>query len=317
MKHIDTSGFYVITVVSNPARYSSRYHLYQQFKAHMESHHAQLITVELAFGERPFEITEKDNITHLQLRSENELWHKENMINLGIQHLTQIYPDWKYVAWLDADIYFIRPDWIEETIQKLQHFHIVQMWQNAIDLGPNGEAISTHHSFMSQYYHGRPYAYSKAGKYSQQWHPGYAWAASRQAIDMMGQLIDVAILGAGDNHMAHALVGMLDGTLAKGLHPNYIARLKTWQQQVEKYIRRDVGYVPGTILHSWHGRKADRRYHDRWKILTKHEYDPNKDVKRDAQGLYQLVDHGDLRSIQLRDDIRKYFFGRNEDVNIL
>ena len=52
---------------------------------------------------------------------------------------------------------------------------------------------------------------------------------------------------------------------------------------------------------------------DRWKILTENQFNPNTDIKRDWQGLFQLEDHGDMRSIKLRDDIRKYFRARNED----
>lgn len=279
----------------------------------MEASRAKLLTVEIAFGDRPFEVTKKDAKWDLQLKSFDEIWHKENMINLGLQYLSQVAPDWRQVAWIDGDLEFTNKTWVKETVHQLQHYQVVQLWENAIDLGPDGQAMTTHHSFMSQYVRGKPYNYSKRTKYAEQWHPGYAWAANRDAIDHMGQLIDFAILGAGDNHIAHGLVGMLDGTLAKGLHPNYIKRLRSWQNQAEHYIRRDVGFVPGTLLHSWHGKKKDRRYHDRWKILVENKYDPEIDLKRDHQGLYQIVDHGDCRSIRFRDQVRQYFRARNED----
>lgn len=307
-------NFYVITMVSNPVRYKSRYNLYKKFEAEMALAGAKLITVELAFGARPFEITQPGNPWHLQLRTEEELWHKENALNVGIEYLSQIAPGWQQVGWIDADIQFVRKDWMVETVHQLQHYQFVQMWQNAIDLGPDGQALQTHYSFMYQYLRGAPYCYKgPASQYYEMWHPGYAWAANRQAIDFVGQLIDSAILGAGDNHMAHALIGKLDGTLAKGLHPNYIKKLELWQDQAERYVRRDVGYVPGTLLHGWHGKKKDRKYHDRWKILVENQYDPYRDLKTDVQGLHQLVDHGDLRSIKFRDDLRRYFRCRHED----
>jgi hypothetical protein len=307
---MDTSKFYVIAVVSNPVMYKSRYELFKKFKAHMDESKVKMITVELAFGDRPFEVTESNNPYHLQLRTIEELWHKENMINLGINRLSQIAPDWQQLAWVDADVSFVRKDWVKSIVQSLQHYQVIQPWTNAIDLGPNGESLKVHFSFMHQYITKRPYSYG--GKY-EHWHPGYAWAANRDAINHLGQLIDIAILGAGDNHMAHALIGRLDGTIAKGLHPSYIEKLRLWQNQAERFIRRDVGFLPGTIVHDWHGKKKDRKYHDRWKILVSNQYNPDTDLKRDAQGLYQLVDHGDLRSINLRDDIRDYFRARNED----
>ena len=86
-----------------------------------------------------------------------------------------------------------------------------------------------------------------------------------------------------------------------------------WQSQAEQNIRRNVGYVPGVLTHFWHGKKKDRKYWDRWQILVRNQFNPRRDVKRDAQGLLQLVDHGDLRSIQLRDELRDYFRQRSED----
>ena len=65
-----------------------------------------------------------------------------------------------------------------------------------------------------------------------------------------------------------------------------------WQARALK-LRGDLGYVAGTVLHHWHGRKAAGKYWDRCKILTDTQFDPSVDLKRDWQGLYQLVDHGE------------------------
>lgn len=308
------SKLHVIAVISNAVRYESRIRLFKQLESEMLLNpDVVLHVVEAAFGDREFTVTQPSHLHHLQLRTWDELWHKENMINLGVQRVLQNYPDAEYFAWIDADVRFQRPDWAIETMQQLQHHYVVQMWTHAVDLGPRGEALQTHHSFIGQYLDGKPYNYGKSGKYSPHWHPGYAWAMRREAWDYLGGLIETAILGAGDNHMAHALVGLLDQSCPAGLHENYYRRLQTWGNRAEKLIRRDVGVVPGSLVHYWHGKKKDRRYGDRWKILVEHQYDPHEDVRRDAQGLWQLVDHGDLRSILLRDDIRRYFRARNED----
>lgn len=311
MPHISNDQLHVIAVIMNPIRYKSRYALYEKFHAYMHAAGVDLWTVELAFGDRPFLVTQPDCHRHIQLRTLDELWHKENLINVALSYLP---PDWKYVAWIDADIEFKRADWVSETLHQLQHYQVVQMWETCVDLGPQEQVIATHNSFIAQYAKGRPYCYGgKHAMYYEQWHPGYAWAACREALEGTGGLIDFAILGAGDNHMAHALVGKLDFSAAKGLHPNYYKQLLYWQQRAERCVRRDVGYLPGTIFHHWHGKKRDRKYHDRWRILLDHQFDPAQDLKRDSQGVYTLHDHGDVRSIRLRDDIRRYFRVRNED----
>ena len=198
--------------------------------------------------------TECGNPRHLQVRTWDEIWHKENMMNLGIQRLPS---DWEYVAWIDADIQFQREDWIEETIHQLQHYMIVQMFQTAIDMAPDGCALATHYGFCYSYHTNRPYT----SKYYPNWHPGYCWAARREAIDYLGGLIDQAILGAGDRHMALALVGQGAASVEKRLHPNYHDMLSRWEEQANRYIRRDIGFVPGSIFHHWHGKKKDRRYY--------------------------------------------------------
>jgi hypothetical protein len=310
---------HVIAVISNPSRFKRRAELYNDFAKRVANAGAVLHTVEIAFGDRPFEVTTLENPRHLQLRTFDELWHKENMINLGIAHLCETDPDWQYVAWVDADISFARPDWAVETVHQLQHHMVVQMFRTAHDLGPSNEIISAHTGFAYSYVNGLITG-TRASDYCSRWHPGFAWAARREAIDHLGGLLDFAILGAADKHMAMALIGKVDCDLStrKTWHPSYISptylgQLLQWQTRAERYIRRDLGYVDGSVLHHWHGKKADRKYVERWKVLIEENYRPDVDLKRDSQGLYQLVDHGDLRSIRLRDKIRAYFRQRNED----
>lgn len=299
----DLDRLWVVTMVSNPSRYRSRYDLYQRFKTGVERAGANLLTVEVAFGARPFAVTEADNPRHLQLRTSDELWHKENALNLGIERLPQ---DWKYVAWVDADVEFVRHDWAEETVHQLQHYHVVQMFQNAVDLGPTGETLKIDTGFVWSW---QNHTLPITSKYYGQWHPGYAWAARREAIDALGGLMDHAILGAADRHMAWALIGRGLETASPELSVGYRRRVAIWQDRANAHIRQNIGYVPGTITHHWHGRKKDRKYHDRWQILLRHGFDPDHDIKRDWQGLYALSDRG----LRMRNDLRAYFRQRNED----
>lgn len=319
------SDFYVIAVVSNPVRYASRYRLFSEFKDHMRDMGAQLLVVEQAFGQRPFLITERDREDHLQFRADVELWHKENMINLGIEYLCQWKPDWKYVAWIDADVTFQRRDIMKETVQQLQHYDFVQMWSHVADLGPQNQIVKQDVSFMYQYHQNGMRAPATAkglkGYYGANpkgyfWHPGYAWAARRSALDKV-RLFDKGILGASDHHMAMALVGRGELSVPSGLSSGYYEAVRTWERLANIHIRRNVGFVPGTITHGWHGPKTKRKYTERWEVLRDSQFDPHHDLVRDAQGLYRLNDFMDDRSIRLRDDIRLYFRDRDEDSTSL
>lgn len=319
------SHFYAITVISNSVRYKRRYELYWRFKEMCECAGINLITVEQAFGHRPFMVTESKNIFNVQVRSHEELWLKENMINLGIQRATQIDPQAREVAWIDADTFpMCTPiDWFEDTWHALQHYEFVQMWEYLINFGPQDQPIGgPQMSFMAVYgSNGFKNPYVREIKHTLPEHsgintfgaPGLAWAANIDAINKVGGIIDKSILGSGDRHMALGLVGDMQNALM-GFEklPEYYAYLLNWQDKAEKWIKKDVGFVPVTVGHWWHGNKNKRGYGTRNQILIDNHYNPYTDVKYDSQGLLQLETHSP-RQINLRDQIRHYFRGRNED----
>jgi hypothetical protein len=310
---IDLSKFHVLTVVSNPVRYQSRYDLYDIFSEDIQRKGAQLWTVEMQTGSRRHQITKPGEPKHIQVHSSSipgELWHKENLVNLGIAHISRQCPDWRYVAWVDADIKF-EAGALEETVHALQHWDIVQMWSHAIDFGPEGETMQTHQGYMYCYWKGieleAKNGYSKGG------HPGFAYAIRRESLNRLGRIIDWGVLGSADRHMACALVGRVEDSVHGDCHPGYHRWLQIWQERAERHIKRNVGYVPGTIRHMWHGRKADRGYSSRWRILVRHQFNPDTDLKLDVSGVWQLVSETP-RQLRLRDDIRKYFRARREDA---
>lgn len=324
-----SSPLYVVTVISNPQRFYSRYRLYQAFEKMCADAGAVLYTVELALRDRHHEVTQHDNPRHIQLRSPSELWHKENLINIGIGRLPE---NWEYVAWIDADVQFARPDWVVETIHQLQHFKIVQMFSHAQDigpqhdLGPDQKLSRPFQSFLCSFLEGEPLegwsavarkpgpgkpdhsGYAGGAKWWL-WHTGYAWAARRSALADLGGLGDIAALGSADHHMAAALVGRVDDTIAQGMAPNYFDYWHRWQERAQRFINGNFGYVPGLLIHNWHGAKVNRKYVDRWRILLDEKFDPHHDLKYDPQGVLTLTD----RNPRLRSKIQAYFRQRNED----
>lgn len=313
---VDLSKFHVITILSNPCRYESRYKLYDQFQEDIQRKGGKLWTVEMQTGARPHRVTTVDHINHLQLHGSavpGELWHKENLINLGIQFITANDPDWRYVAWIDADVKF-EQGFVSETVHALQHWDAVQMWSHAVDFGPDGSMLSDRVQQSFMYCHWKGITPKSKNGYTVGGHPGYAWAMRRESLNRVGGLIDFGVLGSADRHMACAFLGKVQESVHGDCHPNYHKQLRVWQERAERNIKRNVGYVPGTIRHLWHGRKADRGYSSRWKLLVKHQFDPETDLKKDVSGLWQLVAETP-RQLELRDDIRKYFRARKEDAS--
>jgi hypothetical protein len=253
---------YVIAVVSNPARFDKRYQLFKEFCKRMENEkQVKLIRVELQQGHRPF-ITNSE----IRLKTDHELWYKENLINIGVSKLPK---NWKYMAWIDTDVEFQNKKWVQETIDQLQTYKVVQLFSHCVDMGIRTEAMHVHIGFMYQYCNGETW---KEPRYGGTWHPGYAWAITREAFNSIGGLMDFPILGSGDHHMALAFIGLGDRYINSKLNKNYKLLCEIFQERCEKFIKRSIGFVHGTITHYFHGNKADRRYQDRWQILIKNDY---------------------------------------------
>lgn len=300
---------HVVTTVSNPVRWESRIKLYRQFEQHMLDSGVQLTTVECAYGDRPFEADGTPRVNHVGVRAKTPIWIKENLVNIGISRLPH---DWKYVAWVDADVEFRKPGWAAETVHALQQYDIVQPWSECYDLGPDDDHLQVHKSFCSLVHHGKPIVPSGMAGYEFA-HPGLAWAATRPALEWLGGLIDTAILGAADHHMALALINRVRESVPGGISHGYLAPLLQWQERAAHHIAGNIGYVPGTLEHIWHGPKNKRAYVERWDILVRNGFDPSTDLKRNTSGLWELAGNKPA----LRREIDRYFRARSEDSNSL
>jgi hypothetical protein len=335
---------WVVAVINNPIGWRRRADLFRKFVAHIEGLGGQLMVVECVYGDERHCMAGSGSADvvacpgtdsagcscgdcgcscgepalppvgsaktrYVRVRAQSQLWHKENLINVGIRNLPQ---DAKYVAWIDADVFFTREDVLVETVHALQHYDVVQMFQQCCDLGPDGEVMATYDSFCSCHVLGKPYRPNYTV-----WHPGFAWAARLDFLSRMGGLLDRGILGAGDHHMALAFVGKAERSLPANVPPAYAAMVMEYQRRAETHMRRNLGYVRGTIMHGFHGSKKKRRYIERWDILTGTGFDPERDIRPNRYGVYELVYDDPERVaavVELRDKVRRYFVERSEDA---
>ncbi len=297
---------HVVACVSNPARWHSRLRLARDFMAHMAlTPNIKFYMVETAYGDRQHELTSSTNPQHLQLRTNSEIWIKESMINLGVRYLLP--KDWRYLAWIDADVEFRNPNWVQEALHELQHFEVIQPWQSCSDLGFHGNIVNSYQSYGTlrqagvriQKWKGEPYPYG---------HSGYAWACTRAFWERVGGLMDFCPLGSADHHMAFAMTGETKSTVHGKMSKSFFRRCYEWQERAIAACRTDVGASVGRIEHNFHGPKAFRYYRERWQILVDHGYDPDKHLMHDAQGLIQIVNNDALEVA-----IRKYNRARRED----
>lgn len=238
---------------------------------------------------------------HICVTTLHYIWVKENLINLGIESLPK---GWEYVAWIDADVEFLNKNWIDETIRQLKSNDVVQLFKTAVNLGPNGEALKIDKGFAYMY-KGSGTPWVQNDKYGF-WHPGYGWACTKRAWIQMDGLLDWAILGSGDRHMAMAWAGRVIQSCPGNINENYKKLLIEYQKLCKGF---KVSWVDGTILHYWHGSFENRRYRERWDILIKNNFDPFRDVGISKNGQIFLTTDGQRLELFLLE----YFSGRKED----
>lgn len=135
---------------------------------------------------------------------------------------------------------------------------------------------------------------------------GFAWACTRKFYNSIGFIYDRGILGSGDFILSQSFFNFVNVACSRD------DELLEYKKDISKhYNKKDikVGYIPTNIKHYFHGKKVNRQYADRNKILIKYNFDPNKHIKYDDSGIIIPTE----MSKDFLDDIMRYFMSRNED----
>jgi len=294
----------VIIVISNPCLYARRYILLKEFIKRIEEEevNVNLFVVETVYEKQKFIVTSSNNKNHLQLKTIVPIWHKENMINLGVQYLLP--KNYKAFAWIDADIEFENNNWALDTLKLLNGCKdVVQLFSHCVDMSKDNTNLNVFNGFGYSYNKGKKYT-SKGADY---WHPGYAWAITRRAYEKLGGLYDKGVLGSGDSIMAMSIINRVDVMHNSNYSDDYNKSMLEYQTKA-KTIR--LGYTPGVIRHHYHGSKANRKYTERWKILMKYSFSPYHHLTYDDKGVLIPTN---VFSDEFKTDIFNYFKERKED----
>lgn len=307
------SPLYVVTTVFNPRRFKSRIRLYNNFKKWVEFHGVKLLTVEVAYGDRPFDVTNVNDPWNLQLRTSADLWHKERSLNLGIQRLSQLAPKWEYMAYMDCDIKLMNDDWATELPHLHQHYAILQVFGFINTLGPNHHTLYGGRSIARQYHSAGKFTKPPAADASNYtgfngW-PGLGWSFRRPELEAVGGLLDTCVTGSGDTHMAGCYLGNSKHGMPAQASPGFKRAVDRYGELCEQHIKQNVSYLPGLLIHYWHGEAKNRGYDKRRDSILRHQFDPHEDLVTDMQGLYKWKGN----KIELEREIRRSMEERNED----
>jgi len=270
------SSLWVITVYYNPCGYKSRRNTYNVFIETLRSSGINVLTVECAFGDDPFELPYSSDV--IKIRSRSLLWQKERLINIGASYLPK---SCKYVAWVDCDVVFKNPDWARETGELLsESCTVVQLWETCLRLEkgnciPNIPDRTISFSAVTT----KDLSTLDCGRYDKHGHTGYAWAMRREIFDSVG-LYELAVSGSADHFMAHALYGQYGFCVENALKHDQrqISHLKRWGDKFFSLAQGKLGTVSGEIMHLWHGSHDRRDYFRRMWLITEYGYNPDIDL---------------------------------------
>jgi hypothetical protein len=302
---------WAITSYFNPQHFARRLENYRTFRARLR---APLLTVELSL-DGTFELHPSEADKLLQLRAADVMWHKERLLNIALQAVPA---DAEKIAWLDCDVVFCQEDWVDQTIQALDHAPLVQPFQNVCELARDASLDTLDHPENRT--QGRSLAYGLAAggvnadilnqnMRLKGWNSGLAWAGRRDVLDRDG-FYDACIMGSGNRAMVCAALGRLDyGRDYLQMDGGWAAHYLRWAQAHYQSVGGNVGYAPGTLIHLWHGDLKDRRYADRHREFREFGFDPAKDLALDENRCWRW----DSNKPAMHRYVRDYFAARKED----
>jgi hypothetical protein len=306
------SDLWVITCYFNSCGYKTKRTNYDLFMAGMKAAGANVLVIEMAFGDEEFELPAEDSI--IQLRGDGQMWQKERLLNIAAKALPS---SCRKIAWFDCDVLMMNSNWLRQTSEALDRFVVLQPFGRCVRL-PQGVRRFDGRGGISWSFgliYSRMPQLSAADDFLAHGHTGFAWAARRELFDHCG-LYDVCLTGSGDHLMGHAFAGSSDclcaARLVGGEGP-YRSHYLNWAIQAQEVVRGRLGFVPGVLAHLWHGDWVNRRYHDLNNKLRSFDFKPTLHLRHDANGLWEWND----APAEMREWAQEMFRMRKEDGETL
>lgn len=233
-----------------------------------------------------------------------KIWVKENLINLTVKkHLPE---DWQYFCWLDGDIIFDDPNWVEKTIKLLRTNDIIQMFSLCMNqLNLDTKHYTSHYSFLKYLSIKIDLIKSLCAK-----HTGYGWGMNRNFYKKIGGLWEFHIIGGGDTVIAQCVSQEINkglGLFKPAINMYSSELLAECFEYQSKFKNCKYSYLDVNIYHLYHGDLGKRKYMERHNILQRRKYRSSL-LKYNKDGIIYLEHE------KLKNEIERYF--NNREANI-
>lgn len=327
-RKLDDKELAVVSCFYNPSGSRRRVANFKRFRQGIEKCEVRCLAVELAFGSAPFQLEGGEDT--IQLRTIDVMWHKERLLNIGIERL--LAEGYQKIAWLDGDIVFHDKDWpqrLSETLDKAnlcQVFGKVAIVDTAQDyplIAPSSvKYFLDRDNLHSQTPNNLPGLIQGCLLWAQS---GFGWAARADVLRQQ-LLFDKAIVGGADklifiasvsdNHSGKQFVSQTYSTVyceqcghrnrSEAFTESFLEWARAWHAAVDG----KVTYANLQISDMYHGKRQDRNYLGRRELMYRHDYNPDNDVSIDESGCLAWASD----NTGLHRDVESYFLSRREDT---
>jgi len=230
-----------------------------------------ITTVEVALPDQQFFI---DDSIKIRADYSNVLWQKERCLNIAIENLKSHTDS---IAWIDTDIIFSNNNLIEDTNKALNRYKVVQLFDKCFER----PTVNPYHNNISL---GKKIVDNIDIKFPA---IGFCWAFRRDIL-IEDRLYDLDPVGNSDVLQMLTWMGTWNHKTIINLNSGYRKEFLLWAWNSYEKVQGDIGYVPGTIEHLYHGDQYYRQYHKRNDILIRNNFLPSRDLRIDQNGLYSI-----------------------------
>ena len=305
------SEFVILNCYFNPCNYKSKFINFQKTVKYFDQFEFPSLTIESFTDNSKYRIYNNTKNV-ISVKSESTFWQKENLLNIGIEFLKKF--NCKYILVLDNDIKFSSDNWIREIKRASQANDITHIFKKINRIDSHNKKIRKLNTILHRISESQSNEQKLDLLLERDGEPGYGYCFKKDVFTNVN-LYDRCIMGSGDffnlisNYKCKGFSNKIknDRFFSKTTHEF----VSDYLDYVNKFFSPNikVGYAKCELDTFYHGEIAKREYVNRESILSKFNFNPITDIKKNQSGVYEVTN----KTLEKR--IYKYFQDRDEDAN--